>query len=101
MSTYLGALRHVEGVLPLLEPRLYQTHSLRAFWSLLLPWPRVAFALYAVSTVAILVLAVRSLEKPVCVDGSLLGAVVGHGAGVTSFDRVRPDNPCAGLPAAR
>ena len=59
MSTYLGALRHVEGVLPLLEPRLYQTHSLRAFWSLLLPWPRVAFALYAVSTVAILVLAVR------------------------------------------
>ena len=33
------------GVLPLLEPRLYQTHSLRSFWSLLLPWPHVAFAI--------------------------------------------------------
>jgi alpha-1,2-mannosyltransferase len=59
MRTYIGALRHVEGVLPLLEPRLYQTHSLRAFWSLLLPWPRVAFALYVVSTVVTLVVAVR------------------------------------------
>ena len=59
MRTYVGALRHVEWVLPLLEPRLYQTHSLRAFWSLLLPWPRVAFALYVVSTAATLVLAVR------------------------------------------
>jgi len=59
MRTYVGALRHVEWVLPLLEPRFYQTHSLRAFWSLLLPWPRVAFALYVVSTAATLVLAVR------------------------------------------
>jgi alpha-1,2-mannosyltransferase len=59
MRTYLHALRHVEDVLPLLEPRLYQTHSLRSFWSLLLPWPRVAFGLYVVSAVAALVLAVR------------------------------------------
>jgi hypothetical protein len=58
-GAYLRALRHVEGVLPLLEPRLYQTHSLRAFWSLLLPWPRVAFALYLVSAVVILVMTVR------------------------------------------
>ncbi len=59
MRTYLHALTHVREVLPLLEPRLYQTHSLRAFWSLLLPWPRVAFGLYVVSAVAILALAVR------------------------------------------
>jgi alpha-1,2-mannosyltransferase len=59
MNTYLHALRHLEEVLPLLEPRLYQTHSLRSFWSLLLPWPRVAFGLYVVSAVAILVLTVR------------------------------------------
>ena len=38
---------------------LYQTHSLRSFWSLLLPWPRVAFALYAVSTLAVLLFAIR------------------------------------------
>ena len=55
----LHALAHVREVMPLLEPRLYQTHSLRSFWSLLLPWPRVALGLYVVSAVAILVLAVR------------------------------------------
>ena len=59
MRTYLHALTHVREVLPLLEPRLYQTHSLRSFWSLLLPWPRVAFGLYVIGAVAILALAVR------------------------------------------
>ncbi len=59
MRTYLHALTHVREVLPLLEPRLYQNDSLRSFWSLLLPWPRVAFALYVVSTVGVLALAVR------------------------------------------
>lgn len=59
MGTYLRTLRQVEDVLPLLEPRLYQTHSLRSFWSLLLPWPRVALGLYVVSAVVILALAVR------------------------------------------
>jgi hypothetical protein len=42
----------------MLEPRLYQTHSLRSFWSLLLPWPRVALGLCLVGAVAILALAV-------------------------------------------
>ena len=54
------------------EPRLYQTHSLRAFWSLLLPWPRVAFAFYAVSIVAILVLAVRRSRSALTVRFSAL-----------------------------
>ena len=60
MRTYLQALLHLRDVLPLLEPRLYQTHSLRSFWSLLLPWPRVAFALYVVSALGILALAIRA-----------------------------------------
>ena len=59
MRTYLHALTHLREILPLLEPRLYQTHSLRSFWSLLLPWPRVAFGLYVVTAVVILALAVR------------------------------------------
>lgn len=59
MRAYLHALIHVREVLPLLEPRLYQTDSLRSFWSLLLPWPRVALALYVISAIASLVLAVR------------------------------------------
>jgi hypothetical protein len=59
MRAYLHALIHVREVLPWLEPRVYQTHSLRAFWSLFLPWPRLAFALYVACALGILVLAVR------------------------------------------
>ena len=59
MRTYCRSLRHIGDVLPLLEPRLYQTHSLRSFWSMLLPWPYLAFALYLVSALGALVLAVR------------------------------------------
>jgi len=58
MRTYLHALMNVREVLPLLEPRLYQTQSLRSFWSLLLPWPQMAFALYVVSALGVLALAV-------------------------------------------
>ncbi len=58
MRAYLNALIHVREVLTLLEPRLYQTHSLRSFWSLLLPWPQAAFGLYVVSALAVLTLAV-------------------------------------------
>jgi alpha-1,2-mannosyltransferase len=58
MRTYWYALTHVSNVLSLLEPRLYQTHSLRSFWSMLLPWPQAAFALYLVSAIAALVLAI-------------------------------------------
>ncbi|MGH9547274.1 MAG: glycosyltransferase family 87 protein [Terriglobales bacterium] len=63
MRTYLHALTHLGEVLPLLEPRLYQTHSLRSFWSLLLPWPRIALALYAVSALGLLVLAVQCWRR--------------------------------------
>lgn len=57
MRNYLHALIHVRDVLSLLEPRLYQTHSLRSFWSLLLPWPVLSWGLYLVSATAVLVLA--------------------------------------------
>jgi alpha-1,2-mannosyltransferase len=59
MRAYWHALTHVEDVLRLLEPRLYQTHSLRSFWALLLPWESVASILYAVSAIAVLVFTVR------------------------------------------
>jgi alpha-1,2-mannosyltransferase len=59
MRAYVHALIHIREVLPLLEPRLYQTDSLRSFWSLLLPWPRMALALYVITAIASLVLAVR------------------------------------------
>ena len=58
MRTYWHALTRAPGVLPLLEPRLYQTHSLRSFWSLLLPSPHLALALYVFTGLGVLVLAV-------------------------------------------
>jgi hypothetical protein len=60
MRDYVHALAYVRDVLPLLEPRPYQMHSLRAFWSLLLPWPRVAFGLYALSALAVLAALIRA-----------------------------------------
>jgi alpha-1,2-mannosyltransferase len=45
---------HVRQVLPLLEPRPYQTHCLRTFWSMLIPWPNLSFGLYIVSAAAVL-----------------------------------------------
>src|SRR5580765_148273 len=54
MQTYFAQLWHSPGLMPQLEPRLYQTHSLRALWALLLAWPSVAFWMYVASAVAVL-----------------------------------------------
>jgi hypothetical protein len=59
MRSYLQALSRIREVARLLEPRLYQTHSLRSFWSLLLPWPGIAFAFYVVCAIAVLVIAIQ------------------------------------------
>jgi len=58
MRDYGRALWHVGEIMPLLEPRPYQMHSLRGFWSLLLPWPNVAFGFYLVAAAAAVGLAV-------------------------------------------
>lgn len=59
MRAYLSALMNVRDVLPMLEPRPYQMHSLHAFWSLLIPWPPLAFILYTATAVAVLAVAAR------------------------------------------
>lgn len=53
------AIFHLPGVPPLLEPKPYQTHSLRSFWAMLLPWPRVALAFYLVTAILVLALVIR------------------------------------------
>jgi Glycosyltransferase family 87 len=54
MQQWIHTLLHVREVLPLLEPRPYQTHSLRTFWNMLLPWPHAAFAFYVLSACVVL-----------------------------------------------
>jgi hypothetical protein len=59
MRNYGQALMRIRDVLPWLEPRPYQMHSFRAFWSLLVPWPTIAFALYLVCGILVLGIAFR------------------------------------------
>ena len=38
---WVRTMWNVQAVLPMLEPKPYQTHSLRTFWSMLVPWPSI------------------------------------------------------------
>jgi hypothetical protein len=58
MRNYGRALFHFREVFPLVEPRVYQTHSLGSFWSLLLPWPGAAFGMSVASAIGVLALTV-------------------------------------------
>jgi len=63
LQRWLSILRHAGSIVPLLEPRPYQTHSLRTFWTMLLPWPNVAFALYVATAVAVLILTIACWKR--------------------------------------
>ncbi len=91
MRDYLRALMHVRDILPLLEPRLYQMHSLRAFWSLLLPWPSAAFALHLATALLALALAVRCWRSNASLEvryAALLFATVLVAPHLTVYDLV-------------
>jgi hypothetical protein len=91
MRDYGHALSHFRDVLSLVEPRLYQTHSLGSFWSLLLPWPHLAFALSVASSIAVLVLTVlcwRSQASPAIRCSAMLFATVLVAPHLTAYDLV-------------
>jgi hypothetical protein len=54
MRDYFYHLVHVRSLFSQLEPRPYQMHSLRSFWAMLVPWPHLALALYVITAVAVL-----------------------------------------------
>jgi alpha-1,2-mannosyltransferase len=56
LRQWIRALLGVRNQLALLEPRLYQTHCLRTFWAMLVPWESVSLALYVVSVLFVSVL---------------------------------------------
>ncbi len=91
MRAYFRALLHMGDVLPLLEPRLYQTHSLRSFWSLLVPGPQVAFGLYVVTALGVLAIAVGCWRKSASLEvrySALLFATVLVSPHLTVYDLV-------------
>jgi hypothetical protein len=55
---WLYALSQVPHELAWFEPRLYQTHCLRTFWEMLIPWPHLSIAFYLASAVSVAALAV-------------------------------------------
>lgn len=62
-AALVGYVRNFERALTSvdqLEAQPFLMHSLRSFFSLLLPWPRTAAILYGVASVATIVLAVRT-----------------------------------------
>jgi len=52
--SWLNTLWHVPAMLPSFEPKPYQTHCLRTFWSMLVPWSGVSLGLYLISAAVVL-----------------------------------------------
>ena len=65
LREWLRAVANVRAMLPGLEPRPYQTYSLRTFWSMLVPWPHFAFGLYGLSAIIVLGLTIAVWRYPV------------------------------------
>ena len=63
LRQWMRMLWNVRTMWPLLEPKLYQTHSLRTFWSMLFPWPGLSFALYVLSAALVLGLTIACWKR--------------------------------------
>ena len=78
--SWLRTLWHVPALLSEFEPRWYQTHCLRTFWSMLVPWRAVSSGLYAISAVAVLACTIaiwkRSISCPLKYSALLLATVL-------------------------
>jgi hypothetical protein len=58
LRDWIHILPNVPNLQSLLEPRSYQTHSLRTFWAMLIPWTTLSLGLYLVSAFLLSILAV-------------------------------------------
>ncbi len=56
---WLSMLWNVRALLPWLEPKPYQTHCLRTFWTMIVPWPTLSFMLYGASAAIVLIATTR------------------------------------------
>ncbi len=93
LRQWIHLLQNARVVLPLLEPKPYQTYSLRTFWTMLIPWHGLAFGLYAVSAMAVLGFTIacwkRSQSVPLALRySSLLLATVLAAPHLTVYDLV-------------
>ncbi len=63
LRAWMRMLRNARTLLPLLEPKPYQTYSLRTFWSMLVPWPALSLTLYVFSAAVVLALAIACWKR--------------------------------------
>jgi alpha-1,2-mannosyltransferase len=64
LRQWLTIMRNVRSVVLLFEPRPYQTHCLRTFWSMLIPSGGIALVLYVVSAIVVLGLTIAVWRRP-------------------------------------
>jgi alpha-1,2-mannosyltransferase len=57
LRDYWHALAHLSQYASILEPKPYLMHCLRAFWTILLPWPSTANGLYLLTSTIVVVIA--------------------------------------------
>lgn len=78
--SWVRMMWNVRAVLPWLEPKPYQTHCLRTFWSMLIPWEGLAFGLYLISAAVILAITIavwrRAAPLPLRFSALLLATVL-------------------------
>jgi hypothetical protein len=89
--SWLRTLRHVPALLPSFEPRPYQTHCLRTFWSMLVPWSGMSLGLYIASTAIVLTWTIaiwRRQEQASLKYSALLLATVLVSPHLTVYDLV-------------
>lgn len=76
MRSYFDTLLHMSRLIGSVELSLapIQMHSLRSFWTLLLPWPDAAIALYVLTSIAVIALtaAVWKSSAPLAIRFSAL-----------------------------
>jgi alpha-1,2-mannosyltransferase len=53
LREWMHTLLNLPSLLPQLEPRLYQTHSLRTFWTMLIPWSAASLVLYVITALLV------------------------------------------------
>lgn len=93
LRQWVITMQHVRALLPWLEPKPYQTHCLRTFWSMLVPSGEVAFGLYVISAIAVLSMTIsiwrRQTKVPLALRySSLLLATVLIAPHLTVYDLV-------------
>ncbi len=63
MKRYGESFLRLRSAEPFLEPKIFLMHSLRSFWSLLLPWKSAALGIYVVCSAAVVIAAVVGWKR--------------------------------------